>query len=168
MNIPEEKTPASFTKLLYYTVIPILEKVFAGILLLGLLLKYVNIDGKPFMIISLSGLAGVFYLTAFKPLGAELTAEEKQGFANLFATTMGPKLLGIGSAVLTIGILFYLMKFGGYKEMLMIGCGAVSLVLLGLGVVSLAGNKNIERLTPLLIRAIPLLLLGAYIFIKNF
>jgi hypothetical protein len=82
---------------------------------------------------------------------------------SLLGRTIAPKVLGIGSAVVVIGILFTLNHFEGSKQMLTIGIatiGGASLV----GSVSIATNENARRvLGSLLLRAFPLLLIGVYL-----
>jgi hypothetical protein len=158
--------PSSFTSKLY-TYIPILEKILVAVLCVGVLLKYANIDGKPLIIISLSGLAGVFYLTSFKPVQIEREEGKKPGFKDLLAETILPKILGISCAVGTIAILFYLIGNQGYEPMTMIGGTAIAGALIVMAGLYATGTKNLEASFPMVLRAIPIMLLNVYIFMQH-
>ncbi len=149
------------------THLPLLEKIFVGVLCLGILLKYVNINGRPLIYISLAGLAVVFYFFSFRPVEIEHEEDGASGFMDLFVGTIAPKLLGISSAVSILGILFYLMNFGnnGYKQMLMIGGSTTFMASLVLGFASVTGTKNIDVNLPILYRAIPLMAIDVYLFL---
>ena len=168
-NSTEPTPPASFTQKLY-GFLPTVEKALVALLALSLLAKYFNMDGIPLLIISLSGLAGVYYLGSFRPLGIERKEGEKLGFMDLFASTVAPKILGIASAVLIIGLLFFLMDLprDRYIFLLMIGNSSIVLALVGLGLAGMTGAENMEVLSPILLRAVPLLILGGYIFWVNY
>ncbi|MCA6378593.1 MAG: hypothetical protein IM574_09315 [Cytophagales bacterium] len=133
---------------------------------LGFLLKKQDYPiGGEIVMLSLSALAGIYFLSAYLPPDARPEGEPDQrlGFMSLLGRTIAPKVLGIGSAVVVIGILFTLNHFEGSKQMLTIGIatiGGASLV----GSVSIATNENARRvLGSLLLRAFPLLLIGVYL-----
>lgn len=168
-DLPKQTPPSSFAQKLY-GFLPTVEKALVALLAMSLMAKYINIDAKPLLLISLAGLAGVYYLGSFRPLGIERKDGEKLGFMDLLATTHAPKMLGISSAVLIIGLLFFLQELprDRYIFLLMIGNSGIVLALVGLGLARMTGTEHLEVLSPILLRAVPLLIIGGYIFWMNY
>jgi hypothetical protein len=112
------------------------------------------------LILSLSGLATIFFLSAYMPIEIQREGEEKLNFTDLFVYGIAPKILGIGSAVIATGLLFYLLSLKGYAQMLLVGSattGAVSFLVLML---ALQNQKYLKPLLPFLYRGIPLATAG--------
>jgi hypothetical protein len=158
-------TPSPFISKLK-TFFSIAEIVCVVGFVLGFLLKKQDYPiGGEIVMLSLSALAGIYFLSAYLPPDARPEGEQDQrlGFMSLLGRTIVPKVLGIGSAIMVIGILFTLNHFEGSKQMLTIGIatiGGASLV----GSVRIATNENARRvLGSLLLRAFPLLLIGVYL-----
>jgi hypothetical protein len=111
---------------------------------------------------SLSGLAGVYFLNAHKP-PSQVQEGEKKDFVALLSQTILPKVMWIGCAVGIIGLLFYLLKLEGFREMLTIGGAASGLGVVLFGVLSLVNANQMQTLSPVLYRAIPIVLLTSYV-----
>src|SRR5437868_724370 len=105
--------PSSFSSKLN-SFLPLVEMVAAAMLAVAIILQYMKIDAETLFVISLSALAGVFYLSAFKPLNIATEQGEVLGFKDLLARTILPKLLGISCAIGVIAILFFLIGRKGY------------------------------------------------------
>lgn len=139
-------TPSPFISKLK-TFFSIAEIVCVVGFVLGFLLKKQDYPiGGEIVMLSLSALAGIYFLSAYLPPDARPEGEPDQrlGFMSLLGRTIAPKVLGIGSAVVVIGILFTLNHFEGSKQMLTIGIatiGGASLV----GSVSIATNKTLAE-----------------------
>lgn len=127
----------------------------------SLVARYFQLEGHlTGLQISLSGLAGVYFLMAYRPPSSPPTGEKK-GFAKLVSQTILPKILWIGCAVGTIGIMFYLLQLEGFREMLMIHTAAGGV---GVGVfLAFRQTSDTQALTPVLYRAVPLLLISVYL-----
>ena len=142
------------------------EKILLAGAALGLILKYMGKSADQILIISLSGLAGVYFLMAFSPAkpleDSDNTPQQKLGFKELLFSTILPKIAGIGSAVAIIGVLFALVNFKGSDEMLRIGLmtsgAAAALILIGL----VQGSESAKALVPLLYRLVPLAGISAF------
>ena len=140
------------------------EKFLLAGAVVALILRYAGYPIEQLLTISLSGLAMVYFFSAFSPpQPSETQAEEKKGFIDLLFVSTLPKLAGIGSAVAIIGILFGLQRLNGYAEMLNMGlfvAGGVSVfIVIGLAM----GNERARSLMPLLYRLIPLAIISAYL-----
>jgi gliding motility-associated protein GldL len=55
-------------------------------------------------------------------------SKKKGGFANLFFTSIMPKIYGIGAAVVIIGAMFKILHWEGANEMLMIGLSTEAII----------------------------------------
>ena len=158
----EEPRP-TFSTLLYGWLQKAEKFLLAGAVL-ALILRYTGYPVDQLLTISLSGLAMVYFLSAFSPPKPVETEgdERKSGFIDLFFGTTLPKLAGIGSAVAIIGVLFALQHLNGYTEMLNLGLlasGGVSvLIVIGLAM----GNERAKLLTPTLYRLVPLAIISAF------
>lgn len=137
------------------------ELILLAILGASLLARYFQMDVyMTGLQISLSGLAGVYFLMAYRP-PAPLPEGEKKGFAQLLSQTILPKILWIGCAVGAIGIMFYLLQLEGAREMLLIHAASGGI---GVGMfLAFRQTSDSQTLTPVLYRAIPLLLISVYL-----
>lgn len=163
--MPSTETPLilRMTKQLYWA-----ERFFLVALFIGIVIKLLNAGGISVVTISMAGLGIVFFLYAYRPLEIDRREDEKFGFNELLAFTILPKVTWISSSISVIGILFYLLDLGneGYKQMLMIGGSCLLLAITLLGFLFISGVKHLNSLVPLLYRAVPLLLIDLYIFLK--
>jgi hypothetical protein len=127
--------------------------------ILGLLLYYGGYPSRSILLVSLSGLAIIFFLGAYMPSNIERKEDEKLGFSDLIYTTIAPKALGISLAVACVGILFYFTNSNpmGTKQMLILGgfSTAIASAIILIGVATNA--KNIKEIIPNLYRALPLM-----------
>lgn len=149
--------------------LPYLEKIFLVALIVGILLNYFEIENGGLVNISLAGLGVTFFLLAFKPMDIKPTEEEVDkeplGFNDLLGSTIIPKVLGIGSAVAIIGILFYNLDLGndGYKQMLGIGGSTIFMCILILTYLKISGTKNLKNAINGLFKSTPILFFIYYI-----
>lgn len=143
------------------------ERALLIALVIGTLLTYLKID-TAVLSVSLIGLAVVFFLYAYKPLDIVRAENEQLGFSDLLAVLILPKVMWISSAISTLGLLFYLLDLGndGYKKMLMIGGLTIGIAVVLLTIFLASGVKNLKIVTPILLRAVPLLLIDLYILFK--
>jgi len=147
---------------------PFVEKVSLTAFVAGYVLKMLHYPGDEIVIISLSVLSGIYFLSAYTPPPVEDESEEKnqqQGFGALLGRTIVPKVLGIGSSVCVIGVLFTIEHYSGFREMLLIGSTSLAAASL-LGLLTTMNNERARKaLSPMLLRAVPLMLIAFY-FLK--
>jgi hypothetical protein len=143
--------------------LPTLEIIFLAAVFIAVILKRYGFEaGDMLLMLAMQALAGVFFLSAFSPLPIP-NDNEPMGFKQLFAYTIAPKVLGIASAVTTVGILFYLLKMEGAKQLLFIGSSSLGAGSLLLGFLIVGGLKHVNVVMPFLYRSVPLFLIGVYI-----
>jgi hypothetical protein len=137
------------------------ELILLVILGASLVARYLQMDGHMTGLqISLSGLAGIYFLMAYRP-PAPLPEGEKKGFAELFSQVIVPKVLWIGSAVGAIGIMFHLLQLEGARQILVIHAASGGI---GVGMfLAFRQTHDSQALTPVLYRVVPLLLISVYL-----
>lgn len=147
--------------------LPRLERMLLMLLVLGIVVTFLSATGSLIINVAIAGLSVVFFLYAYKPLDANTGEKEKAGIGELLGWSVVPKVLWISCAVSALGILFFLIKTGTgeYRNMVMIGGFSILSGLLVLGVVWTSGTKHLEVVTPILLRAIPLMIMDFYIFL---
>ena len=147
---------------------PIAEQGLLAGLIISMALTILHFDSSVIIHYCLIGLAAVFFLNAYTPSGIQPLENEKFGFTDLLATTILPKVMWISCAVSAIGILFYIRHFEpqSYKSMLTIGGGSLLIGVFFAGIFVLNRAKGSEVLQPVLLRAIPLLLIDCFILFK--
>ena len=143
------------------------QGLLAG-LIISMALTILHFDSSVIIHYCLIGLAAVFFLNAYKPSGIQPPENEKFGFTDLLATTILPKVMWISCAVSAIGILFYIRHSEpqSYKSMLTIGGGSLVIGVFAAGLFLLSGVKNSKNLQPVLLRAIPILVMDIFILLK--
>jgi hypothetical protein len=146
----------------------IAEQGLLAALIISMVLTILHVDSSVIIYYSLIGLAIVFFLNAYRPLNSQRAEDEKFIFTDLLTTTILPKVMWISCAVSVIGILFYIRHFEAqsYKNMLIIGGGSLLLGVLTAGFFMLGKVKSNETLQAVLLRAIPMLVMDIYIFMK--
>lgn len=110
--------------------LPYLERVLLATLLAGLILRLIGTEIPILITTGLAGLGVTFFLSANRPLNIEpKEGEEIGGFNGLLGLTIIPKILWIGTAVATIGILLYTLQLGndGYLISLYVGLLTISI-----------------------------------------
>ena len=149
--------------------LPYLERVFLASLIIGFVLRLSGNEIPMLITVSLAGLGVIFFLSAYRPLDIEPSEGEQMGFKELLGLSIVPKVLWISTAVATIGILFYLLDLGndGDLRMLYIGGSTIALATLILLGLKATGTKNISAVMPVLFRALPTLLVTAYILFSQ-
>lgn len=145
--------------------LPYIERIFLASLIIGFLLKLTGSE-IPFLIaVSIGGLGVSFFLNAYSPLDIEPAEGEQMGFNELLGLSIIPKVLWISTAIATIGILFYMLHLGnsGYLNMLYIGGSIIIIATFIMLILKLIGTKYMNAAFPVLYRALPTLLIVAYI-----
>ena len=142
---------------------PVIEGISLAGFAAGYILKIMHYPGQEIIVISLSTLSVIYFLGAYMPPEAKPGEEKPQlGLVALLGTTIVPKILGIGLSVSVIGILFMIQTWNGFREMLLIGSTSLAAASV-VGLVSASGNERARKaLGPLLLRAIPIMLLVTY------
>jgi hypothetical protein len=137
------------------------ELILMVILGASLVARYMQVNGHMTGLqISLSGLAGIYFLMAYRP-PTPVPATEKKGFAALLLQTILPKVLWIGCAVGAIGIMFHLLQLEGARELLVIHAASGGV---GVGMfLAFRQTNDSHTLTPVLYRAVPFLLISVYL-----
>lgn len=138
------------------------EMILLMTLIIGLALRYTFPQTEILVIISLAGLAMIFFLSAYQPIPIE--KDEKFGPTDLLYYIIAPKILGISSAVCAVGLLFYFIDNNnpGFRPMLTIGAMSIAAASLIVFIGWLQKDKNIQLIIPILYRAIPLMIVSFY------
>lgn len=150
--------------------VPYIERVALLVLLVGIAFNYFNINASNIIIgISLSGLAIAYFLSAFKPTEVEPSEGEQLEFKELLGMFILPKVIWISLTVSVIGILLYYVNIGnnGYLNMLYLGGSTMVFGIIVLLLLKLTGTKYINQAFPVLLRAIPILVVMYYIAFMN-
>jgi len=158
--------PLSPTSLARY--VNVAEKIIVlGLIVVLLLGNRLQSQQEAYMIL-LSALAGVMFLKAFTPLDVMPTdkQEVQWGFGELLFYTIVPKVLCIGSAVACMGILFYLLKFPGYQQQLVIGSTALGAALAVVLFYFLRGFGRTSTYLGLVYRALAFFIVAVFIQIQ--
>ncbi len=140
------------------------EMILLMTLIIGLALRYTFQQAEMLVIISLAGLAMIFFLSAYQPIPIQSEKDEKFGPTYLLYYIIAPKILGISSAVCTVGLLFYFIDHNnpGFRPMLTIGAMSIAAASLIVFIGWLQKDKNIQLIIPILYRAIPLMIVSFY------
>jgi len=158
--------PSLITKIAKY--FPIVEVIALAGFTTGFFFKTLHYSGgNDILLLSLSALSIIYFLTAYVPREApkedEAQSSQPMGFAALLGRTILPKVLWIGSSVSVIGILFTLLHFNGFRDMLLIGTSTLAIAsVLGL-VNTMSDEQGRKALGPMLLRAVPLILVCIYL-----
>lgn len=148
--------------------LPLAEKVALAALAAGIILTSMKIDSYVTRFAFLA-LGIIYFLMAYRPTNIPIKEGEQFGFKELLGLLIIPKVLWISSAMSILGIVIYLFNSAndGYKKMLLIGattCGAATLLIV---VFFIMDMKHIKSVTPILLRAIPLLVIDIYMILNN-
>ena len=106
--------------------LPLIEKVLVISLIIGFLLKFSGTNVPILLNLSLAGLGITFFLKIYLPIDIEteenVQPEESKisGLNELLSKYIIPKVIWIGTAIATIGILLYNLQLGneGYLRLL--------------------------------------------------
>lgn len=150
------------------------EGVAWGETLLGLLLKWnLAIGGNILVLLGLSSLSLIYFMRAFLPAPAQLSAPTDPGHsspelaaskADFLGQAVLPKVIGIASAVVFVGISFKLLNLPGNLNLLLAGTASLGIVV-GL----LALRRQVSR-TALVVGAlgVMMILLPDELLIRQF
>jgi len=149
--------------------LPYIEGISIGTFVVGYLLKMMHYAvSNELIIISLSVLSVIYFLGAYVPRMSlkEEGQKPKKGFVALLGEAIVPKTLGIGLAATVNGILFTIMNWNGFREMLLIGSSALVVAIIVGWLVTMSNEQARESLKPLLLRAVVLVMIGFYLLNK--
>jgi hypothetical protein len=164
--MPGSPSPSSFfVRITPY--LSLVEKILFAALAVGLVLTAMGINSSFTGMVFLA-LAVTFFVSAYRPLDIPDSAHEKFGFSELLALIIIPKVMWIGSAILALGVAFFIFDFGneGYRQMLLIGALSVGAAVVLLTYFLMSGVKHLNLVTPMLLRVVPVLLVGLYVLFK--
>lgn len=156
-------------------ILPIVEKVFLLLLVLGSVLFLLDVSiSKTVISIGLGGLAITFFITSFIPIelyNSQEEADEDQpyGQLHLLSLIIAPKVLWIGSSIAIFGLLMYLVnpEIQSFHKLLGIGAGSIIICVLLIAIASLNSIKIRKPVQLILLRAIPTLMIASYILYFN-
>ena len=148
-------------------VLPKIEMASLAIAVAGLLLLSIGrTEGSNLLIVGMCSLAAVFFLTAYMPSAgppaSDTATKTPKGFIDL-AHVLILKVVYIGCSVETIGLLFYMLHFKGYAQILLIGTFSLFFSLLLSAFIISRKNEMLNILQNAIIRGGMLMLMGMYI-----
>lgn len=143
-----------------------IEKFCLALLALSALLTYLGFEVESSIMIALSGLAVVFFLYAQRPPVSE---NNRGSFVDLLTIAILPKVLWISSSVSMMGILFLLVltETEAHQNMLFIGGSTIFIACWLLGFILIKNGKYLRELQPVLMRALPILLIDIYLYFNS-
>jgi hypothetical protein len=152
-----------------------MEKICIISLHIGVIFKFFKIGpANDILIISAFGLAIAFFANAFKVPKIFETKEAAEqhgsiGMLDLLSLMIVPKVLWISTSVSTFAMLLYMLKLGntGYIQMAGIGGGTILVSLLILLSSFFMGIKNMKAIMPILVRAIPALIVDYFLLFQT-
>lgn len=154
MSTPQK---ANFGELLSKTILPKVHLIALLVAGIGLVFKYLNLGGSADILqVGFSALAAVYFLSGFSMVTVAPDSKHSPYALIIF------KVLYIACAVAVVGFLFYVLQMEGYKEMLMMGCGALGVAVLASVVLAAINPDNMTILKRPLFIGIPLCLLSGY------
>lgn len=165
----EQKTISNRKKTIHY--LQCTEKAFIATLHIGVLLKFLGIDEANYILmISTVGLAIAFFISAFKPHTIYKSDEEAKahgplGMLDLLSLIIVPKVLWLSAGVSTLAMFVFMLKPGneGYLNLAATGGITIIISLLILAIAYIFGVKHLKSIMPLLIRAIPALVVDYFL-----
>ncbi len=134
-----------------YRLVERAEIILLLALIVSVVAHYSGISGaRTGIVVSLGGLAGVYFLTAFRPPASQPgDGAEKPNFTQLLSQTTLPKLLWISCAVGAAGLTMYHTTPNGYREMLLIHSATTIPGALIIGVLAAQGASAETHTHPL-------------------
>ncbi|MCE7861981.1 MAG: hypothetical protein DYG99_00420 [Bacteroidetes bacterium CHB5] len=157
MNIPQK---ANFGELLAKTILPKVQLIALLVAVIGLIFHYLNLNGSADMLmIGFSALAGAFFLSAFAIVTISPAGKHSRIALLLY------KIIYLAAPVVLIGVLFYILKFEGYHQLLLMGCIGLGGGIL-LAATQISNRDNLRILFKPLITTLPVFLLGLYFLYK--
>jgi hypothetical protein len=148
--------------------IPKLEVPLILLIVVGLFINYL-INSPILLTLSMGTLAVLYFLFANTqidiPLEEEIKKREENvnqsAFKELFGWSILPRVLWISSSVSLVGILFYLNNYIGYLNL--VSLGGFTLVVGCFLMFFLRSMPHMDKIFPILRRAVPLALISIYI-----
>jgi hypothetical protein len=162
--ISPSKPHPLFLQFLKY--LPAVEKILLAALCVGIPLMIIGTD-TAVVKVSLIGLAITYFLTGYRPIDVPVRDDKPLSFKELFGIIILPKVAWVSCAVLTIGLLFTLLGYEGYHEMLLIGCTSGGVGTFLFTVLWIGGVEHIPLVAPVLLRLVPLFLVDTYFLLTK-
>ena len=152
-------------------VVRVLRKILGPLEIISLLVTIFGLamSNPESIMIGLSLLATTYFLMGYIPLDTpapEKGDEPQRDFFHLLATSIAVKVSWIASAAALIGSTFRLLHLNGALEMLMVGCSALAIAILIMGIYAISRPGG-RAVVPVLYRALPVFLFGVYLFMNN-
>jgi len=144
---------------------PVAEKISIASFIGGYFLRLMNVPaGNDIVILSLSFLSGIYFLSAYVPVktSGENLAKQPFGFIPLLTQNILPKVFGIGLSVGVTGILFTLLQWNGFREMLTIGFTALSAASFLAFLFTIKDEESRKAFEPRLFRSLLIILIQSY------
>ena len=160
----------NFSALLAQVILPKVEMIAAVIAFIGFLFNRLKQPGASEMVmIGLSTLAGVFFITAFIiPVTIEKGNQEEtpKTFIDVLILSVW-KVMHISLAVAIIGLLFYLLHLEGFSQMMLIGTMSLVISLLLAGFLILQKDEYLVIFKTVISKALMMAIIGSYILFIN-
>lgn len=153
---------------IFETFLPWIERAAIALLIAAGIMTLLKIPADEMIMLSMATLSVVFFLNTRSMTAPEPKEGEQFGLSELLGFVILPKILWIGASVSVIGILFFILEFAGYGEMLMVGASSLTMGILILAVLISTGSQNLLPIyQPVLIRVLPVMALAQYILLTN-
>jgi hypothetical protein len=140
------------------------ELIFTALAVAGLALHFAGTHFGPVLMISLSALAAVYFLSGFQVQPPP--AQDDKGLGALLPVITG-KVTYIGMAVCCIGVMFATLGMPGSAQMLLTGTATVALVTLVNALLVIGNPSRLSRLRGLIIRGTAVSLLSGYFLSRS-
>jgi hypothetical protein len=140
------------------------ELIFTALAIAGLALHFSGTTVEPVLMLSLSALAAVYFLSAFQMQAPP--AEGDKGMRVLLPV-LTVKVAYIGMAVCCIGVMFATLGMPGSAQMLLIGTASVALVTLVNALLAAGNSSRPNRLRGLIIRGTAVSMLSGYFLSRS-
>lgn len=150
------------------SLVPWAERIFMVAAALALALSFTGNPSTPLLVTSLVSLGVSFFLTAFIPMDIPYEENDRLDFIHLFTLTIAPKIVYIGMAIAVMAIL--INQLGLPPERYLQFFLASGFIIAGSFLVIIVawakGVKHIGYILPMYYRALPVLLVMAYLYFK--
>lgn len=149
-------------------ILPWLESLAIVLILITGVLMLLGMPSEELFMVSMGTLAIVYFNNTRIPVELELPDNTALGFRELMAYMILPKIMWLGAAVAIIGILFHVLKLKGAMEMVLIGGGTLVTALAVLGILFLAGTKELHQpYRRILPRILPVAIAAIYLLVTE-
>ncbi len=130
----------------------------------GLVVHFAGTTLPEVLMIGLSGLAVVYFLSAFQVPEKPSTTDKSLG---TLLPALTNKVIGTALSVCCIGILFSILGLEGSANMLLIGVLSLAAGIVISAFVVIGNSSRLDQVKPGLLRAIPVCLISAYFLVES-